>query len=46
MPNFIAKYFIADFLSNFKASELEHKFEPGDLAPHLGSIPKSGILSS
>ena len=32
MPNFIIKNFIADFLSNLKVVELEHEFEPGDLA--------------
>ena len=31
MSNFIAKYFIPDFLSNFKSSELEHELKPGDL---------------
>ena len=31
MPNFIAKIFIAEFLSNFKVSEFEHELEPGDL---------------
>ena len=32
MPNFITKIFIADFLLNFNVAELEHEFEPGDLA--------------
>ena len=31
MSNFIAKIFIADFLSNFKVSEFEHDLEPGEL---------------
>lgn len=30
MPNFITKFFIVDFLSNFKVAELEHKLEPSD----------------
>ena len=34
MPNFITKILTADFLSNFKVVELEHEFEPGDLACH------------
>ena len=33
MSNFIAKFFIAEFLSNFKASVFEHELELGDFAP-------------
>ena len=36
MSNFIAKFFIADFLSNFKVSEFEHELEPGDLGLFRG----------
>lgn len=32
MSNFITKFFIAEFLSNFKVAEFEHELEPGDLA--------------
>ena len=32
MPNFITKILSVEFLTNFKVAELEHEFEPGDLA--------------
>ena len=32
MLNFIANFFLAWFLSNFKVPEFEHELEPGDLA--------------
>ena len=40
MPIFCAKIFLADFLSNIKVPEFEHKLEPGD----LGYNPKTDIL--
>ena len=35
MSNFIAKFSIADFLSNFKVSEFEHELEPGDFGTFM-----------
>ena len=35
MPNFIAKNFLADFLSNFKVFEFKHELEPGDLGDRV-----------
>ena len=31
MSNFITNILIVDFFLNFKVTELEHEFEPGDL---------------